>query len=1161
MGTLLSPGVSVQIIDESFRATTGPGTIPLIIMATATDKPHPSGTGIAVGTQKNNAGKLYLMSSQREMANTFGDATFYKSNGSAVHGNELNEYGLFALHSYLGVSNRAYVIRADIDLNEIIPKSNEPTTDPANGTIWFDTSSTSFGLFKANGNGTPGLAWDSKKPIIIDEQTETENVVIGNVGYTSADVGTALGVSGNLNINGTNVVIATTDSFTNVVTKINTASITGVTGVALIHGERSWLKIFSDCSNPLTVGGDAAVLTPLGLVNNTTVTYPKSDIGLAGDYAVMTYQADNLVFEKIRANNLLGVADPNSQSNWYVIGSASWKGANPTVVVGSTTPAATTASDAFSASDGTNSVTTTLTGTTVAQAVTDFNAAVTALAANVRPSLFAQSSGGAMVISNWAGGPVTLADVTGTPLSDLGISSKTGVTLTYSAHTSVPSGSVSGSTWIKTTQPDNGSNWVLKTYNSSTSQFTTEAAMLYATDDDASNGLGINSVVGTKYIRYNVSGTTANPVASFQLKMYAGNKPVDIIGSVTNPTLTAGHIFTINGVAVTLTGSTVAQAVIDINNTVGLPSGISASDSNGQLKISNTAGLSVDLADTTGVALATAGIVAGTYSNWVNLSSNSLFVQKASQPTSAPTEDLMWYKEELQVDIMVSDGNDWKGYRNSYANTDPAGPILSASQPTTQSDGTPLVDNDLWIDTSDLENYPKIYRYSTTSSSFSLVNNTDQTTPFGIVFGDARWTSNGQALAGSVCSSSTVAAGSQAVADFLVSDYVDPDAPNPQSYPAGVLLFNTRYSSRNVKQWKPNHLTSYVGNTYQVGSTTFPNTTILSDNTGRWVTVSGNQEDGSPYTGRKAQRIMVVRALASVINTNDDARARENRFNIMACPGYPELLDEMVNLNTDRGETSFIVVDTPARLNPSSSTLQAWATNSNNAPANGEDGLITLNTYAAAYYPWGLTSDFEGVDVMVPPSHMMLRTIAISDQKSYPWFAPAGFSRGLVSNVTNVGYLTTENEFQPVRLNQGQRDTLQVNKINPIVYSPSRGIVVMGQKTLHNTASALDRINVVRLVNFFRANFDELAAPFLFEPNDQQIRDAAKDVFDRFLGNMVTVRALTDFVVVSDSSNNTNDRVTRNELWIDIAVVPTRTVEFIFIPVRIRNPGDSLSIV
>jgi hypothetical protein len=135
MAQLSSPGVAVTVIDESFYTPAAPGTTPLIIVASEQDKQNGAGTGLALGTTKSNAGKVYLLTSQKDLSDTFGNPKFITdSNNNPVHGSELNEYGLQAAYSYLGVSNRAYVVRADVDLAELAARADAPTGNIVNGT-------------------------------------------------------------------------------------------------------------------------------------------------------------------------------------------------------------------------------------------------------------------------------------------------------------------------------------------------------------------------------------------------------------------------------------------------------------------------------------------------------------------------------------------------------------------------------------------------------------------------------------------------------------------------------------------------------------------------------------------------------------------------------------------------------------------------------------------------------------------------------------------------------------------------------------------------------------------------------------------------------------------------------------------------------------------
>ena len=268
----------------------------------------------------------------------------------------------------------------------------------------------------------------------------------------------------------------------------------------------------------------------------------------------------------------------------------------------------------------------------------------------------------------------------------------------------------------------------------------------------------------------------------------------------------------------------------------------------------------------------------------------------------------------------------------------------------------------------------------------------------------------------------------------------------------------------------------------------------------------------------------------------------------------------MLALNDDRKDTAFVVGDTPFTLTSTGTSLQNWATNTQGALDNGTAGLLSASKYFAAWYPSGLSTNVDGTDVVVPPSHMALRTIAYNDQVAYPWFAPAGLQRGVVNNAASVGYVNASGQYVPVKLNEGQRDILYVNGINPIRTMPTGGIVVFGQKTRQPYSSATDRINVVRLENYLRYQLNTLAQPFLFEPNDSTTRKAVKDAFDRFLSELITLRGLYDFLVVCDLSNNTPARIDRNELWIDIAIQPVKAIEYIYIPIRIVNTGATLSV-
>ena len=188
---LVSPGVDVSITDESQYAPNSVSTVPLVIVASAENKITPQGT-VASGTLAENAGDLYVLTSQRDVVNFFGTPTFYTdTNGTPIHGYELNEYGLQTAYSLLGTTSRAYVLRADVNLGELVGTGTRPTAEPLDMTYWLEPATTRFGIFSWN-NTTQ--TFDIVTPIVITNTNELIGGVplasIGTVG-SYAVVGTS----------------------------------------------------------------------------------------------------------------------------------------------------------------------------------------------------------------------------------------------------------------------------------------------------------------------------------------------------------------------------------------------------------------------------------------------------------------------------------------------------------------------------------------------------------------------------------------------------------------------------------------------------------------------------------------------------------------------------------------------------------------------------------------------------------------------------------------------------------------------------------------------------------------------------------------------------------------------------------------------------------
>jgi phage tail sheath protein FI len=128
--------------------------------------------------------------------------------------------------------------------------------------------------------------------------------------------------------------------------------------------------------------------------------------------------------------------------------------------------------------------------------------------------------------------------------------------------------------------------------------------------------------------------------------------------------------------------------------------------------------------------------------------------------------------------------------------------------------------------------------------------------------------------------------------------------------------------------------------------------------------------------------------------------------------------------------------------------------------------------------------------------------------------------------------------------------------INPITFVPGVGITNFGNKTATAVTTALDRINVARLVAFIRGRLQEIGRNFLFEPNDQITRNEISNAVSSLMIDLVNKRGIYDYLVVCDLTNNTPARIDRNELYVDIAIEPVKAVEFIYIPLRIKNTGE-----
>ena len=212
------------------------------------------------------------------------------------------------------------------------------------------------------------------------------------------------------------------------------------------------------------------------------------------------------------------------------------------------------------------------------------------------------------------------------------------------------------------------------------------------------------------------------------------------------------------------------------------------------------------------------------------------------------------------------------------------------------------------------------------------------------------------------------------------------------------------------------------------------------------------------------------------------------------------------------------------------------------------------SSYGATFYPWVQTRDeTTGAAVWLPPSAAMLGVLASSEKKAQLWFAPAGFNRGGLTEGAAGIPISGVTE----KLTSKQRDLLYEASINPIASFPSTGIVVFGQKTLQERQSALDRINVRRLVIFLKKEISRISTKILFEQNVQTTWNRFTGLVEPFLANVKSNFGISDYKLILDESTTTPDLVDQNILYAKIMVKPARAIEYIAIDFVVASTGAS----
>jgi hypothetical protein len=284
--------------------------------------------------------------------------------------------------------------------------------------------------------------------------------------------------------------------------------------------------------------------------------------------------------------------------------------------------------------------------------------------------------------------------------------------------------------------------------------------------------------------------------------------------------------------------------------------------------------------------------------------------------------------------------------------------------------------------------------------------------------------------------------------------------------------------------------------------------------------------------GTTSGSIAYKRALNAISNPD------EFDINMIVTPGviheyHPSITNKAIDVAEARAD-AFYVMDG-----------SRWGRSVDNAIQD----IKALDTnYAATYYPWVKIQDINtNKPTWVPPSVVLPAVIANTDRVSHEWFAPAGLNRG---GLGQFGVLEAK-----TRLTHSERDDLYENRINPIASFPAQGVVVFGQKTLQGKPSALDRINVRRLLIRLRKFIASSSRYLVFEQNTATTRNRFLGIVNPFLEQVQANSGLTAFRVVMDESNNTPDVVDRNQLVGQIFIQPTRTAEFIVLDFVVQPTG------
>jgi hypothetical protein len=365
---------------------------------------------------------------------------------------------------------------------------------------------------------------------------------------------------------------------------------------------------------------------------------------------------------------------------------------------------------------------------------------------------------------------------------------------------------------------------------------------------------------------------------------------------------------------------------------------------------------------------------------------------------------------------------------------------------------------------------------------------------------------------------------------------LDPNTFAVQTY--GNYRRNSRYvyvSSIDPDFLMPNYFDNN-GNPKAQYAPYMPANSTVSGSFGAAV---GTIKDGANFYNNintsNTQGLVALNYTASIAAlANQDAY----QYNVLVTPGlynsdanYGPVMTTIINNTQNRGDNIYVMDLVPYSSSVNTAVVQAGTRNT---------------SYAAAYWPWvQIVEPDSGQLVWIPASTVMPGVFAFNDTVSEPWFAPAGINRGGLNLVVRA----------ETKLTQTQRDNLYSGNVNPIATFPANGVVVYGQKTLQKKASALDRVNVRRLLIALKNFISDVAQNLVFEQNTIATRNAFLAAVNPYLETVQQKQGLYAFKVIMDDSNNPADVIDRNQMVGQIYIQPTKTAEFIYLDFNILPTG------